>query len=58
MSAISGSHQADALLLAVQGGCAAPDALHQALQAIVAAGDGEAVRAFARRVQKALERAA
>jgi hypothetical protein len=58
MSAVLGSRQADALVLGIRGGCAAPDALHEALQAIVAAGDVDLVRAFARRLQKALERAA
>ena len=55
MSAVRGAEDAQALISEVQRGCAAPDALHEAVRAVVGASDPVRLRAFARRVQKALE---
>ncbi len=55
MSAIRGARAAQDVIRHVQAGCAAPDALHEALLAVVAANDDELLRAFARQLQKALE---
>lgn len=55
LSAIRGAQEAQAVIATVQKGCASPDALHEALQAAFDAGDPDRLRAFARRVQKALE---
>jgi hypothetical protein len=55
LSAIRGAREAQAVIATVHGGCAVPDALHDALQAVVRARDPDRLRAFARRVQKALE---
>ena len=54
-SAMDGQKQACALIVELRQGCALPDALHSALQALRATGDGDRLRAFSRTLQKALE---
>jgi len=55
MSAIRGEAAASAAIRDVRSGCAGVDDLRDALQAVAGARDPELMRAFARRVQKALE---
>jgi hypothetical protein len=57
LSTIRGAEDAEALILTIQDGCAVPDALHEALQAVVGGGDPDQLRGFARKLQKTLERA-
>ncbi len=58
MSTIRGSQDAQRLIFAIREGCAPADALLEGLQGILALGDGERLRGFAREIQKRLERAA
>jgi hypothetical protein len=58
MNSIRGADAAQAVISVIQSGCAAPDELHEALHAVVGAGDSHLLRAFSRQLQKALERAA
>jgi hypothetical protein len=46
---------AQALIAQIKAGDALPDALHAALQAIRATGDGEQLRTFTRQIAKATE---
>lgn len=55
MSAIRGGTDGQRLLHDLSGGCAGPDALHDALQAVLATNDEARLRGFARELQKALE---
>lgn len=55
MSAIRGAQTAEDVIRRVREGCGAPDALHEALVAAVAANEPDLLRAFARQCQKALE---
>lgn len=52
---MQGCQDAQKLVTQIQAGCALPDSLHVALQAIRATGDGDRLRSFTRQVQKALE---
>jgi hypothetical protein len=55
LAAIKGAQEAQAVLQELRSGTALPEALHEALQRIRAAGDGARLRAFTRELQKALE---
>jgi hypothetical protein len=57
LAAIKGAQEAQAVLQELRSGTALPEALHEALQRVRAAGDGARLRAFTREVQKALESA-
>ncbi len=52
---VEGCQDAQKLVTQLRTGCALPDALHAALQAIRATGDGEKLRAFTRAIQKCIE---
>lgn len=56
MQNILGQRDAQHLLFALQEDCAPADALHDALQQVLAAGDADRTRAFCRELQKRLER--
>lgn len=57
MSSLRGGQDAQKAVYAIQQGHAHPDALHEALQAVLATHDPERLRGFARGIGKALERA-
>lgn len=58
LSAIRGEEVASAVIRDARSDCAGVDALRDAILAVVGANDPELLRAFARRVQKVLERSA
>ena len=55
MSNINGQRDAQRLLHALCGGCAPADLLSEAIAAVMATGDAERNRGFARTLQKRLE---
>jgi hypothetical protein len=58
MASIRGGTDAQHLLHVLREGCAPADALHDALQAVLATNDAERLRGFSRELQKRLERVA
>jgi hypothetical protein len=55
LAAVRGCQEAQEVLRELRTGAALPEALHEALQRVRAAGDGARLRAFTRELQKALE---
>lgn len=58
MASIRGTTDAQRLVHVLREGCAPADALHEALQLVLATGDAERMRGFCRELQKRLERIA
>jgi len=56
MAAIYGTRDAQKVLFDIRGGCASPDAVLTALEAVLSLDDPERLRGFARELQKAIER--
>lgn len=56
MAAIRGTTDAQRLVHALREGCAPADAMHEALQLVLATKDSERLRGFCRELQKRLER--
>lgn len=55
LGACQGDRDGAHLVQVLREGCAPADALHDALQLVLATGDGARVKALARRIQKAIE---
>lgn len=57
MATVRGTTDAQRLIHVLRQGCAPADALHDALQAVLATNDQHRVRGFCREIAKSLERA-